>query len=66
MGKQYGKTPAELLRLPPEDLDLILGVYYFSRGQEAKDEWWRKMKSGGSKTPPGYHDTAAELAKKIQ
>lgn len=60
MGKRYGKTPAELLANPPEDLALIIGVYYYARGEEAKDEWYRKARSGELKAPPGYQPAAGQ------
>ena len=44
VAKRYARTPTELLALPIEELDLILGVYYYARGEEAKDEWYRKLK----------------------
>ncbi|MFB9991222.1 hypothetical protein ACFFLM_04395 [Deinococcus oregonensis] len=49
MGKRYGCRPSELIGFPSEALErerlaLDLGVYYWARGEDGKDEWWRKTK----------------------
>ncbi len=43
MGKRYGRTPAQLLSDSPDELALNIGVYYYSRGEEARDEWYRQL-----------------------
>ncbi len=50
MGKRYGCRPSDLIGFPAdalarERLALDLGVYYWVRGEEGKDEWWRKAQT---------------------
>lgn len=52
MARRYGQRPSDLMPFPAgalerERLALDLGVYYWARGEDGKDEWWRSIKKEG-------------------
>lgn len=49
LSKRYAKRPSEFVPFPEgtterERLAYDIGIYYWARGEDAKDEWWRRVK----------------------